>query len=36
MNTLSAANKFYFNFNLGFYFGSGYFCCGKVNGAPNS
>ncbi len=36
MNTLSAAKKFYFTFNLGFYFGSGYFCCRKENHAPNS
>lgn len=29
MNTISAAKKYYFSFNLGFYFSSGYFCCGK-------
>jgi len=36
MNTFSSAKKFYFTFNLGFYFGSGYFCCGKMNREPNS
>ena len=31
MNNVSAiANKFYFSFNLGFYFSSGYFCYGKI------
>jgi len=33
---ISAANKFFFSFDLGYYFSSGYFCCGKVNELPNS